>query len=333
MEPELNTHRSYRIINISAIVILVALFCILGYVYYFSRGPISDAAPETFVVSADNTGAEALAKLEKAGFVRNKKLFEAIFRSSNPSLEIAPGGYELSKAMSAFQITSKLSESPLSIWVTIPEGLRKEEIAELLTKKLNWGKDDVTGFLEAGKDKGTDYYEGVYFPETYLIPKADSGAKVAKRMMNTLNDILAKMSPALAKQNIKWTTVLKVASLVQREAASKADMPIIASVIWNRLDKKQRLEIDATVQYAKNSAPDWWAPLKSGDTNIGSPYNTYRKMGLPPTPIANPGLDAIQASALSPVSKCLYYIHDNDKTIHCATTFAEHKANIAKYLK
>lgn len=337
MEPEIVVGRKFRLTNILIIGILIVVCAVLGYVYFGTRGPMTGAEAEPFVVPSDMTGAETVAKLERAGFVRNPWIFEIILHSSNPDTVIATGGYQLSKSMDAFEIAKILSAKSTSLWVTIPEGLRKEEIAEIMASRLGWDASNTRAFLNAyqtmGKNNNLDYFEGVYFPETYLVPLADSGTKVAKRMMSTFDEKLAKLAPILAKQNMKWTTMVKVASLVQREAANKTDMPVIAAIIWNRLEKPQRLEIDSTIQYAKNVFPDWWAPLSAGDTNFSSPYNTYRHDGLPPTPIANPGLDALSAAANPPVSKCLYYIHDADKVTHCATTFTEHKANIEKYLK
>jgi UPF0755 protein len=99
-----------------------------------------------------------------------------------------------------------------------------------------------------------------------------------------------------AEKDVLWTTGLKVASIIQREAAGKEDMALISGVIWNRLLNDQPLEIDATIQYARgNTGSGWWAPIKASDIdNIDSPYNTYKNNGLPPTPISNPGIDAIE---------------------------------------
>lgn len=333
MEQEDVPSRKFPLVNTVLIIILIAVCASLGWLYLETRGPDKNAEPIPFVVTSDMTGEAVINKIESAGLIRNPWLFRTIMRSKNPLGKIPPGGYQLSKSMNMFAIADILNDDPTSVWITIPEGLRKEEISKILSDKLQWEDKSSLAFLEAYKTLGQDYYEGSYFPETYLIPIDDGGAKVAKRMMTTFNEKLATMSPDLAKQNIKWTTALRVASLVQREAGSKADMPVIAAVIWNRLAVKQRLEVDATIQYAKNTAPDWWAPLKAGDTNFESPYNTYRNYGLPPTPIANPGLDALRAAIYPADSKCLYYIHDKDKQIHCSVKFAEHKANIAKYLK
>ncbi len=332
-ETEIVFHKKFPIVSTVITLVLILICIALGWLYTETRGPVTGAETEPFVVPTDTTSAQVISKIETAGFVRSPWLFETILRSKNPSGNILPGGYELSKSMNVFALADVLTAKPISLWVTIPEGLRKEEIAEIMKSKLAWNDESVTAFLDAYKTLGQDYYEGAYFPETYLVPVADGGAKVAKRMTGIFNEKLATLTPILAKQNVRWTTALKVASLVQREAASKADMPVIAAIIWNRLTQHQRLEVDATIQYAKNTSSGWWVSLTSGDTNFDSPYNTYRHDGLPPTPISNPGLDALTAAANPPVSKCLYYLHDSNRAIHCAVTFAEHKANIAKYLK
>jgi UPF0755 protein len=154
-------------------------------------------------------------------------------------------------------------------------------------------------------------------------------------MTRNFDEKFAPYIGQFAEQNIVWTTGLKLASIIQREAAGKDDMPLIAGIIWNRLNDGMNLEIDATVQYARGKTDTgWWAPIKAEDIkNINSSYNTYKNKGLPPHPIDNPSLAAIEA-VLHPVeTDCLYYLHDNNRRIHCVKTFKEHQANIEKYLK
>ncbi len=105
--------------------------------------------------------------------------------------------------------------------------------------------------------------------------------------------------------------------------------------MWNRLAQDMNLEIDATVQYARGKTDEgWWSPIVPEDiVNIDSPYNTYKYKGLPPHPIANPGLDAIESVLHPAETDCLFYLHDNDRQIHCAITYEEHKLNIKKYLQ
>lgn len=168
---------------------------------------------------------------------------------------------------------------------------------------------------------------------------------VAERFRVQFNEKFGPYLKEANAQNIIWTTLLKVASLVQREAAGKEDMPIIAGVIWNRLLNDQKLDIDATVQYARDSQQayrngtyvgldTWWAPISGDDTrSIDSPFNTYQHKGLPPRPITNPGTDAIEAVLYPADTSCFYYIHDDSGTIHCAETLEAHQDNIETYLR
>lgn len=316
------------------IIALIGLLAGVGGIGYLeTRGPDLSAAPEPFVVPMDMSGYAAIQKLKEKGFIRNPWVFEAILRSKNPLGRVMPGGYEIAKSMSAFRLAEVISGNPHSLWVTVPEGLRKEEIAELMTAKLGWKPEDSEAFLNIYRGLGVEYYEGVYFPETYLVPVQDEGDKVAKRMIQLFNEKLATLTPALAKENIKWTTALTMASMIEREAANKADMAIISAILWNRLEKGMRLEVDATVQYARGKTDaGWWAPIRSEDKSIESPYNTYRIKGLPTGPISNPGLEALKAAVFPANSKCLFYIHDKERKMYCANTFDEHRRNIEKYL-
>lgn len=247
---------------------------------------------------------------------------------------VEPGGYKISKSMTAWQIAGVLKQKPYMKWVVIPEGLRKEEIADLLAENLGWTDKEKSDWINTYTAMDYDHMEGVYFPDTYLIPVDESPLDVAKRLEAKFEEKFAPLAKEAVAQNIKWTTLLKVASLVQREANGKDDMPIVAGVIWNRLLKNMRLEIDATVQYIRGDLGDgWWVPVSKEDMQIDSPYNTYKNNGLPPHPICNPGLTAIEA-ALHPASTtCLYYLHDKSGEIHCSNTYDEHLANVEKYLK
>ncbi len=219
-------------------------------------------------------------------------------------------------------------------WVVIPEGLRKEQIADTITPILNWNNQTKNEFLNAYSSLGTDYKEGVYFPDTYLLPKDETGGQIAQRFIKRFQEKFAPYYPQFTKQNIRWVTAIKIASLAQREAAGESNMPLIAGIVWNRLLQNMKLDIDATIQYARGDKGNgYWAPLTSDDKKIDSPYNTYLYKGLPPTPIANPGLAAILAALNPAKTKCLYYLHDKDGLIHCAVAYAEHKMNIDKYLK
>jgi UPF0755 protein len=153
-------------------------------------------------------------------------------------------------------------------------------------------------------------------------------------MVEEFNKQVSTVKKPKSKQIINEETALKIASIIQREAAGKKDMNLISGIIWNRIFNGMKLQIAATLQYAKGSEEDgWWQRVNSEDKKIDSSYNTYLHAGLPPGPIANPGLAAISAAYNPQKTNCLFYLHDKKRKIHCATTYEQHKKNIDIYLK
>jgi UPF0755 protein len=272
-----------------------------------------------------------------------QNLLEAKYITSSnevKGLNIAPGAYRLSADMKIADVIKTLKAKPYMVWVVIPPGLRKEEIADILAKNLNWTKVQKNTFLKYTNLK-FDYLEGIYFPDTYLIPANEDPYSTYKRFISKFNENFAKPLIVSNAQGFQWTRVLTLASLVQREAASVDDMPLIAGILLNRLDDKIPLGVDATLQYIrgdkniknlKATTTAYWAPITVSDKKIDSKYNTYKYAGLPPHPISNPGLDAINAVLYPATTTCIYYLHKN-KITYCADTYAQHQENIEKYLK
>lgn len=212
--------------------------------------------------------------------------------------------------------------------VKVQEGLRKEEVAEIVADKLDWSPQEKEDFINSAN------VEGHFFPTTYLIYKDADPASVEETMNKEFSKQVDKIKKPISKQIINEDTALKIASIIQREAAGKEDMNLISGIIWNRIFAGMKLQIDATLQYAKGSEEDgWWGEVSSADKKIKSAYNTYLNTGLPPGPIANPGLAAISAAFNPAKTDCLFYLHDKNRQIHCAKTYEEHKKNIDLYLK
>lgn len=297
--------------------------------------PGTDAKNEIFTVGLKQDESQIEDKLKSQGIIRNKFGFDMALSIRKKHGAIQPGGYNLAKNLTVWQLADKLTGSPDMKWVVIPEGFRKEQIGELLQKTFDWSDGDLDRWNTEVTRMKIDYIEGTYFPDTYLIPVSDSESDIASRMTRNFDEKFASYVGQFAGQNIKWTTGLKLASIIQREAAGNGDMPLISGILWNRLNSDMPLEIDATVQYARGKTDNgWWAPVTADDIrNIDSPFNTYKNKGLPPYPIDNPGLSAIDAVLHPAETDCLYYLHDRDRQIHCAKTLEEHQANIDKYLK
>jgi UPF0755 protein len=244
------------------------------------------------------------------------------------------------------QILDELERPPAAqeIRITLPEGRRLEENAELAARA---GIGTVKSFTDAAAkpDPSWNYdflaeipkdatLEGFLFPDTYqLAAGSPTSSDLVKRM---LDDFQRRVTPEIrqqmaAQKHTLYETII-VASIVEREAKVAEERPLIAGAYWNRIKQGVGLFADPTVQYAVGKPGKWWPELSRDDLKVSSPYNTYTRTGLPPTPICNPGLASIQAAA-NPKGDFQYFVAKNDGSgQHAfARTLDEHNANRAKY--
>lgn len=216
--------------------------------------------------------------------------------------------------------------------VKIQEGLRKEQVADIVGKKMGWNETEKEKFMNSHLAFGKDISEGYFFPKSYMLPKDSSPEQVGKTMLDEYKKETKNVPKTKKTKIINEETALTIASIIQRESGGKKDMRLISGIIWNRIFAGMKLQMDATLQYAKGDEENgWWPQVEPEDKYIESPYNTYMYNSLPPTPIANPGLAAIEAAYNPQTTSCLFYLHDKRGIIHCAKTYTEHKKNIAKY--
>jgi len=264
--------------------------------------------------------------LEQEKLIRSSLAFQFLATKLGISRKIQAGDFRLNPEMSAEEIAKELTHGSLDRWVTIIEGLRREEIAEKLGES-GLEKFDKEEFLQESKN-----LEGKLFPDTYLFPKEAD----AKKIMEILTKNFQKKTPQPTKE------VLILASVIEREARHSEDRPIVAGILLKRLEEGWPLQADATVQYAVATAhcslltadcQEWWPKnLTKEDLKIKSPYNTYLYQGLPPGPICNPGLASIEAVLNPQKTDYWFYLSDTQGIIHYAKTAEEHQENIEKYL-
>lgn len=307
-------------VTLCAVVLLAVL-----YLKNLLLAPSNDSKTINFMINKGSSVSLIGNNLKKAGLIKNAVVFKFYIQITNSQNKIQAGEFELSPNLSLTQIVEKLKKGPAEIWVTIPEGLRREEIALKYKNTLNKDQEFLSEFMTLTNGK-----EGYLFPETYLFPKEATVQQIVNRMTATLN------------QKIKDVTYqqLIVASMLERETFTDEEKPIVAGILYKRLKNDWPLQVDATLQYAKDSSKyktlnqdnKYWEPIYSGDKEIDSPYNTYKNLGLTPAPIANPGYSSIMAAISPESSEYWYYIHDNDGKIHFAKTLEEHNQNIRKYL-
>ncbi|OGM76781.1 hypothetical protein A2208_02380 [Candidatus Woesebacteria bacterium RIFOXYA1_FULL_43_16] len=316
------------------ILIPTATFLIL-YMVWSRFGSVGDSKEvKVFVVPENTENFDVSKALQDQKFIRDSGAFQFLLDNFSGGYDVKAGGYRLSQDMNAWAVMKKITGNADLVWFTESFCVRREQLGEYLADALNWNDSQLVSWNSFYKNLGSDYFEGVYYPDTYLIPLDETPEAVAQRFINNFNQKMSPLLPQFADKNIKWTTGVKIASLIAREAAGAKDMKLISGIIWNRLDTGMRLQIDATMQYTlgKNENGKWWGSVNIAEKKSDSPYNSYLNEGLPPTPICSPGIDAIEAALNPETTECLYYLHDVYKEIHCAKTYKEHLANIDKYL-
>ncbi len=247
--------------NNKNIFISTTIIAVFLFIFVTLGAPRVGTPEEQFTVAKGETLGDISASLAAQGFVRSSLAFHIYFHLFDHGKTINAGGYYISSSMNAWTIAQTLISGPSMKWVVIPEGLRKEEIAGILAEDLAWSSSTEAEFL-ADTNGNPDYIEGVYFPDTYLIPTTDTPETVVTELVSEFNKKFAPYQEEAANQNIKWTTALTLASIIQREAASTADMPLISGILWNRLLQNMALDVDSTLQYARGDTPfGWWAPI------------------------------------------------------------------------
>lgn len=314
------------------IAILLALASLASYAWYLIQ-PVdpSDRALQQFVIPKGQSISRIGERLAETGLIKHKLLFRYVVTSKGLANQIQAGSFMLSPSMSVHQIASALTEGTEDVWVTILEGWRAEEIAEYLE-----GEDlalfDGEEFLTLVAST-----EGQLFPDTYLVPKQTTASDMHTLLINTFEDkVLQALEEEISTNEKPFDQILVMASLVEREARDFEQMRHVAGILWNRIELGMPLQVDATLQYAKGKNPgtdNWWSPPSAQDKTVDSPYNTYANPGLPPAPIANPGLNAIKA-ALDPLEvDDVFYLHTPSGEFYFAQTLEEHNANVNRYLR
>jgi len=321
-----------KLFNISILALFLvagACFCLF---YLWAISPVaSNGQEKVFVVNRGESTKTVAVRLEKEGLVKSSYLFIAETYRLGLMGKIQAGSFRLNQAMSTGQIVKNLTSGKLDQWVTIVEGLRREEIASLVEKELGIKGSD---FLLASMRK-----EGSLFPDSYLVPIGSSAKKVVEMMLANFDKKTNKFQKDGGLGGFSFDQLIVLASLVEREAKTDSDRQLVAGIIKKRLNNDWALQIDASSQYAKASSIcegktdcRWWPSIGSVDLKINSPYNTYLNKGLPPQPICNPSLSSFEAVANSIESEYWFYLSDLSGKIHFSRTYEEHQSNIVKYL-
>jgi UPF0755 protein len=275
--------------------------------------------------------------LEHEQLIKSRSAFVLLGKSQSAERKVRAGEYELNPSMTPAEILSKLLNGQVVLRpLTIPEGLSMTQIADLVSQQ---GLADRAEFLQLAKDRTfvtslgikAETLEGYLYPDTYKFPRPIKAREVLLVMVERLRQMVG---PDLhdRMQVLKMTMheVLTLASIIEKETGSGGERSEISAVFHNRLKKHIPLQSDPTVIYG---LPEFDGNLHKKDLSSPSPYNTYRIQGLPPGPIANPGILAIRATLYPSDSRSLYFVSRNDGTHQFSGTLIEHNQAVEKYQK
>lgn len=340
---------------ILALVIILAIASFGVYTWYNSqinqKNSDSSTIAEVTIESGESVKDIAI-ELQKAGLIKNSDVFFIYVKLNRIAPSIQAGKFQIPQNLTIVQVADFIQKAGGNdIWITIPEGLRYDEIANLLETEFlkhentKYSKDEFLKISEnpdgyeieaeiiAYKPAGNSI-EGFLFPDTYNVPKDISSIELTNLLISTLEKKLNEEDIQLdSHKELSAYEVLTLASIIEREAWTTEQRYMISDILQKRLrgelDGVKLLQADATLLY---ELKDWEAVVTKELKEKDSEYNTYLKVGLIPTPISNPGIDSI-LSVLNPTSnEYFFYLHDEEGKIHYAKTNNEHINNQRCYI-
>lgn len=289
----------------------------------------------TVTISSGMRLAQFAKTLEAAGAVKSATSFILLAKLHRLGDKIKAGEYELDPGQKPIELLHQLVEGRVKQHpLTVPEGFTMRQIAELAAAK---GLCSAEDFLKAATDKKllAEYAitaanaEGYLMPETYHFPKGVGETAVVRAMLSTFARKTSALRQQYGNQHLTLHQLVTLASIVEKEAAGPDEYPIIAAVFYNRLRRTMPLQADPTVIYA---IQDFDGNIHKKDLSIDSPYNTYRYRGLPPGPIANPGMGALEAVYAPASVEYLYFVAMGKvKKHYFSATLKEHNEAVRKY--
>jgi UPF0755 protein len=258
--------------------------------------------------------------------IKNKRLFEIFAIIFGGARDIKAGDYFFERRLPVFEVAWRIVKgdtrlAPIS--VTVFEGETRIEMAERIATLLPQFSVDEFMLVTSGK-------EGYLFPDTYYFKKGTTATEVATVLEQNFYRKIEAILPELESFGNRFDDVIIMASIIERESADGfEEKKMIAGILWNRIKKGMRLQVDAPFKLINGKGS---AQLTIQELRLDHPYNTYTRDGLPPGPISNPGLEAIKATIAPAKTDYLFYLHDKDGNIYYAKTNSQHAENKRLYL-
>ncbi|MFZ2252911.1 MAG: endolytic transglycosylase MltG [Minisyncoccia bacterium] len=298
------------------------------YVSYAYIPSVLNTASADFPIATDITVSEGMNHtdiaelLEEKSVVRSALYLNFVLSEAFTNDFVQAGTYRFDTPLTTHEVAEILTKgthtTPL-LKITFPEGFSVKDMTEYLPASFSNIDTAYSNTLE-----------GYLFPDTYFISSDLSFESLIELMQTTFDKKMESIAPQLKESTFTEEEVVTLASIVEREAKDAASKKMVAGILENRLSIDMPLQVDAAFMYLLHKKSN---ELTQDDLKIDSPYNTYIHTGLPPTPIANPGMESIRAVLEPTPSKYLYYLTGEDGTFYYAETFEEHKANKERYLR
>lgn len=319
----------------AVLVSLAGIFTFSGWLYHYASTPTtSEATPHILVIKRGMTLRQITRELDNSQLIDTPRAFALLAFLKGKQNKILAGEYRLSAAMTPQKILDTITSGKFVLYtLTIPEGFRILEIADLVASS---GLGEKNRFLEATRnpewiqtfDIPGRNLEGYLFPDTYKFPKNTSEAKIVETMLKTFQDKASGVRKRALEMNLSLHEVVTLASIIEKETGQASERRLISSVFHNRLKKNMRLQTDPTVIYA---LANFDGNIRKKDLSVESPYNTYLYPGLPPGPIASPGLKALEAALDPAETDYLYFVSRQDGTHQFSTNLEDHNRAVTRF--
>jgi UPF0755 protein len=318
-----------------ACVVAVVAFC-GAFAFYVTSSLPTGQLPIQFSLPQGSSLRSAAQQMERAGALQHPRAFVAMTRLLGEAGNIKAGNYAIDRSITPYELLRMITEGDVTQHaITFVEGWTFRQMRKALDDhpKLRHdtrGLPDADILRRLGAAPASP--EGLFFPNTYHFAEGSSDVLVLRRAYRLMQSHLEQQWAARA-ENLPLKTpyeALILASIVEKETGRPTDRPLVAAVFVNRLRKGMLLQADPTVIYGMG-LPYEGSNIRKRDLTTDTPYNTYTRTGLPPTPIAMPGLAAITATLNPPASDVLFFVSKGDGTSHFSRTLGEHERAVTKY--
>jgi len=340
-----------KVLIISSVLVIVLAFTFFGVKSWYNKQINLQASDSSEIVEVEIEQGESVkdisVKLQTAGVIKSSDIFFLYVKLNNIATDIQAGRFQLPQNLTIIEVAQFIQKAAGNdIWITIPEGLRLDEIATILDEEFL--KEENTLFIKSefsdicqnpdnyeisssildSKEEGKSL-EGFLYPDTYNVKKDITALEIVNLLIQTLEEKLEANNIELSSYStLNSYEIITLASIIEREARSSEERYMISDILQKRLrgelDGVKLLQTDATLLYEEQN---WETVVTKELKESDSPYNTYKNIGLPPTPICNPGIDSISAVMNPTENEYFFYLHDDEGKIHYAVTNEEHINN------